>query len=489
MRKMMTGIFEVVFLFCISTAFPYNWSTNPGTGEPNTPYQISTAEQLISLGSNPSILDKSFILMNDIDLDPNLSSEYNFSKAVIASGNTIFTGDFNGNNKKILNLKITHYISGIDYCDLGLFGTVREPARIYDLELLAPIVKGTAIPGETDASRIGGLAGTCYFAEINNCSCHNVTIAGEEMVGGLIGTSSFSQITNCSVSGSVVGGVSVGGLIGKNRDDFISNCFVDAHIEGGYICGGLIGWNFYHASGLPWGMIIDCHTSGEIITGTEVGSPNGICFGGLVGSNDNIIMNCYSTMSVSGCYANGGLVGSNSNEIHNSYAIGDVISVAGNAYDGWIGTGGLVGVNEGNVFEIGMISNCYAKGNVTGVDYVGGLAGRNHGTISHSYSMGTVLGEQHAGGLTAVNEGTIAQSYWDLQTSGIAQSGGGIGLNSNLMKKSATFSDWDFITTWSIGEKQTYPYLRKYAASDINQDHFVNLLDMVILSEEWLTEK
>ncbi|MFB0524552.1 MAG: hypothetical protein ACETVZ_03365, partial [Phycisphaerae bacterium] len=36
-----------------------------GTGEPNAPYQIATAEQLTSIGSDPSLLDKHFILVND----------------------------------------------------------------------------------------------------------------------------------------------------------------------------------------------------------------------------------------------------------------------------------------------------------------------------------------------------------------------------------------------------------------------------------------
>ena len=45
-----------------------------GTGEPNDPYLIATAEQLISIGSDPSLLNKHYLMVNDIDLDPNLSS-------------------------------------------------------------------------------------------------------------------------------------------------------------------------------------------------------------------------------------------------------------------------------------------------------------------------------------------------------------------------------------------------------------------------------
>ena len=57
-----------------------------GTGEPNDPYQIATAEQLISIGSDPNLLDKHFVLINDIDLDPNLPGGQVFPRAVICTG-------------------------------------------------------------------------------------------------------------------------------------------------------------------------------------------------------------------------------------------------------------------------------------------------------------------------------------------------------------------------------------------------------------------
>ena len=39
-----------------------------GTGEPNDPYQIATAADLIALGETPEDYDKHFILTADIDL-------------------------------------------------------------------------------------------------------------------------------------------------------------------------------------------------------------------------------------------------------------------------------------------------------------------------------------------------------------------------------------------------------------------------------------
>jgi len=44
-----------------------------GTGEPNDPYQIATAADLIALGETPEDYDKHSILCADVDLDPNLT--------------------------------------------------------------------------------------------------------------------------------------------------------------------------------------------------------------------------------------------------------------------------------------------------------------------------------------------------------------------------------------------------------------------------------
>ena len=47
-----------------------------GTGEPNDPYQVATAEQLISIGLDYELLQKHYVLIEDIDMDPNLTDQY-----------------------------------------------------------------------------------------------------------------------------------------------------------------------------------------------------------------------------------------------------------------------------------------------------------------------------------------------------------------------------------------------------------------------------
>jgi hypothetical protein len=72
--------------------------------------------------------------------------------------------------------------------------------------------------------------------------------------------------------------------------------------------------------------------------------------------------------------------------------------------------GALVGENTG------IVSNCYAKGNVTGSSRVGGLAGRfwetdATSTIKNSYAEGTVTGADFVGGLTGWMRGSISKNY------------------------------------------------------------------------------
>jgi len=89
-----------------------------GSGDPNDPYQIATAEQLMAIGEDPNLLDRCYVLVDDIDLDPNLSGAREFDRAVIAPGESAFTGVFDGNDHTIYHLMVI----GDSY--LGLFGQV-----------------------------------------------------------------------------------------------------------------------------------------------------------------------------------------------------------------------------------------------------------------------------------------------------------------------------------------------------------------------------
>ena len=148
-------IIPLLIAFCL-VSMPAQAQYSGGTGEPNDPYQIATAEDLIALGESPGDYDKHFILTADIDLDPNLPGRKVFDGAVIASDTNdadfrefdgiSFTGAFDGNNHTISHLTI----EGDSY--LGLFGQLGHGAEISNLGLEAVDVNGSG-------GLIGGLVG------------------------------------------------------------------------------------------------------------------------------------------------------------------------------------------------------------------------------------------------------------------------------------------------------------------------------------------
>jgi hypothetical protein len=56
------------------------------------------------------------------------------------------------------------------------------------------------------------------------------------------------------------------------------------------------------------------------------------------------------------------------------------------------------------------------------------------------------------------------------------------------MKKESTFTNWDFVEIWNIGEEQTYAFLRVYRAGDIDHSDSVNWEDLAGMLNNWLEE-
>jgi uncharacterized membrane protein len=217
------------------------------------------------------------------------------------------------------------------------------------------------------------------------------------------------------------------------------------------------------------GSITNCYSEGGSVTALA-------CVytaGGLVGGSDNgIITNCYSTTSVSIPWR-------------------DDPNCGTPAPPFMLGVGSLVGNNYR-----GTVTNCYAGGDVSSNTWSdGGLVGSNwDGIVANCYSTVSVDGG-NTGGLVGSSSGSITNSYWDIETSGEPNMCGygncdnSYGKTTSEMHHQSTFTDWDFINTWNIGENQTYPYLRTVSPGDINKDRITNFLDIAILCEEWLIEE
>jgi hypothetical protein len=170
-----------------------------GTGEPNDPYRIATAEDLILLGESPEDYDKHFILTADIDLDPNLPGRKVFDRAMIApipagEGGTAFVGVFDGNGHTIAHL--TCAVTEASYASLfGHVGTHHEPGHVRNLTVAEPNI---VIDGER-ALRAGALAAELVEGTITCCYVEHGTVQGQDCVGGLVGDRN------------------VGGLVGSNQ--------------------------------------------------------------------------------------------------------------------------------------------------------------------------------------------------------------------------------------------------------------------------------
>ncbi|MCX5847207.1 MAG: filamentous hemagglutinin N-terminal domain-containing protein [Deltaproteobacteria bacterium] len=365
----------------------------------------------------------------------------------------------------------------------------------------------------TGNSYVGGLVGGNFSGAGISSSYSTGTVTGtgtyeggtDSYVGGLVGfNDTSSTITSSYSTGAVTGsGYYVGGLVGKNLGG-IDGSWNEGTVTGSsYYVGGLVGWNdgsidssystgtviglSDYVGGLAgdnWGTISDSYNTGAVI-----GNASSYYVGGLVGYNQGggTISNAYNTGSVDGYFYVGGLAGvCEGGVISNSYNTGNVTG-------DWI-VGGLVGqLSSGETS--GAINDSYNTGGVSAPDVVGGLVGANYATISNSYSTGNVSGNTWqigglvglndtsgsitnsystgmvsgsgslVGGLVGRNDGTISLSYWDTQTSnmsncvGTGSSSGCTGLTTAQMTTLASFSGWDFETTWGITQGTTYPYL------------------------------
>ena len=429
MREKITAFIILVLWASAALAGTYSG----GTGEPNDPYRIATAEDLNDIGNHQEDWDKHFRLVGDISLAAYSDTQFNMIGE--RPGNKPFSGVFDGSGHTISKFRLkTPEDTSVSY--IGLFRYVGSGGTVKNLRL------------ENAHIRIQG-----FRPDVGE-------IWGAWYVGCLVGQNG-GTCSNCRVTGSIVHGVDsfdaclayhsyIGGLVGCNSRGVISHCHTAISAEGIISVGGLVGEN-------RCGRISDSSATGSVI-GRE-------CVGGLVGSNSNslggridkcTISNSFSTCSVNAAYRWCDL-----------------------GYD----VGGLLGWNS-----LCMVSNCYAIGPVSGYENIGGLAGFNGGLVTNCYAAGNTNGQYEVGGLVGYGPGDVADSFWDIQATSQSSSKAGKRKTTSEMQRETTFTDagWDFVEVWNIGENQTYPFLRTHPAGDINHDDKVNFADVAILAEHWL---
>jgi rhodanese-related sulfurtransferase len=362
----------IAWIWETETGVDTNIKYGGGTGEPNDPYQIATAEDLMLLGESPEDYDKHFILTADIDLDPDLPGRKVFDKAVIAPDTDTdpntwsdpFTGVFDGKGHNISNLTI----EGGSH--LGLFGRLRFGGELTNLGVVDVKIASSD-------NCVGGLVGDNYDGHVSRCYSTGV-IRGDDSVGGLAGANARGNVTQCYSTTVATGHDRVGGLVGDNRGH-LTNCFGSGAVSGNHSVGGLVGCN--SRSSRSRGYIANSYSTGAVSGGSEVG--------GLVGrngSNPGVVTACYSTGPVSGGSGVGGLVGENAPP----YAAGAV-----------------------------TVACCYSTGMVSGKVNVGGLLGYNSGGTTASFwdmqTSGQTISSGGTGKTTAEMQtaSTFLDAGWD----------------------------------------------------------------------------
>jgi hypothetical protein len=439
-----------IVVLCAGTAANAKYSG--GTGDPNDPYKIATAQDMQQIGANSSDWNKHFILVNNVNLAR--CTQFNI---IGTSLENPFQGVFDGNDHKVLNFTWTS--TGRNY--IGLFGYVVGQVKNLAMENVN-VNSGTGY-------YVGGLVGS-NWGTITNCYSTG-SVTGDYYVGGLVGINS-DTITNCYATGSVSGEFYVSGLVGQNYGT-ITNCYSTGSVSGYSGVGGLVGdgggvvnsfWDI-QTSGRTTSAGGSGKTTAEMKTASTYFGWNGC--GEIIwtineGSDyPRLLWECKPGQPLPQQQVSDFLEGSGTqddpyrvstaeqlnliglftcewdkhfilvNNVNLAEYTGTQFNIIGTyetkftgIFDGndhkvwnftWTSTGessvGLFGCVGGQVKNLTMENVNVNVG--TGM-YVGGLVGINSGTITNCYSTGSVTGSRSVGGLVGYNysySGTITNCY------------------------------------------------------------------------------
>jgi filamentous hemagglutinin family protein len=454
-------------------------------------------------------------------------------------------------NSTVLNVTSSGTVAGEDYVG-GLVGI--SSGAISDSYSVAAVV------GKASSYSIGGLDGYAQFGSITDCySTGAVTGSGD--VGGLLGsnggtiTASFWDTSTSGQSLGVGSGSSAGAvgdatsallssatysnagwnigtslsantwvifdgqtrpllateysttitnshelqLMGLNATTLAANYIVAQNVDLSGITNPSEIWGTSTGSG---GGFVPIGNSGTYFSGTFNGQQHTInrlyidlpnsSFVGLFGVASNVLENVSLTnVQITGDSAVGGLVGAMGNANAGTQGTGSIsgISVTGTIVGGGNYVGGLAGFDHGTAVDLSytagsvsgsgfvgglegstlsQVSNSYSTASVNGGDVVGGLIGENYygGTLHNTYSSGSVTGTSETGGLVGRELGSVNNSFWDTTTSGITTSAAGIGsttsqleTQSYILANSPVSPTWDFTSIWTTNGDTTLPQL------------------------------
>lgn len=490
--KKLTFSFAVIFVFLFSLFLIKPVQAGPswpgaGSGTEGDPYLITNWTELNTVRD---FLDSNYKLTADLGTSTVDYVGIGDSWSSIGSSDTPFTGVFDGNGHRIVNLIVNSPSNNY----VGLFSVISMTAKIKALGLDNVNIDGKNFVG----GLVGDNRGYIY-------QCYTTgSVTGEQTVGGLVGgnsgagayvVNSYSTASASSIRndlpyyrvGGLVGGqdayirysyssgqVSLlvatssttqsGGLLGTSHDAVVDSSFWDMNTsgystsEGGSGAMGIttaqmassstftaVGWNFDDiwtiSNGYPhfqWEFDNPYVPVIEIRTCQELQNINNLLDGNYSISED---IDCYSSTHLGGLLYNSGSgftpLGTSSTPFSgilngNGHKISYIFI---NRPDSdYVGLFGAVGTSS-IIKNIGVVNV-----EITGANAVGGLVGQNNNaTISSTHSSGVVTGSGRTGGLVGLNNGDIFNSYSSATTTSDLISGGLVGENNNNISNSFSF--------------------------------------------------
>ncbi|MCL2480446.1 MAG: hypothetical protein FWF38_01900 [Spirochaetaceae bacterium] len=432
------------------TSAPTASVITPGNGTMGDPFKVYNIETLQKVGSNTDGWTLSAYYKQIADIDLNSISNWD----PIGTSGTPFTGNYDGNNKTISNLKI----NSPGYDDQGLFGFTDVSAVLKNIVLNninitgkdniggvvgrnSGKVQNSSVSGTVKGNNeIGGIAGVNRLGDSIIEDCYfisgTITSTGDWDAGGIAGSNSGGLIQRCHVTGNVNAVDGAGGVTGvQNRGAVMRECsFTDGTVtvnSGSGTAGGLVAWNGSGAtSDYTPGIIENCYASGNVsgnivggIAGRNQnngsiiensyyagGTLEGNTVGGIAGRNrmNGLIRNCYSITGILDGGVVGGIVGSNYYYTEGSESGGGIVENCYSTINITGGTvGGVVGINSAST-----VQNCYSTINITG-GTVGGVVGINFddGIVQNCYSTGDINGSYgNVGGVAGNNSASTVQN-------------------------------------------------------------------------------
>jgi len=172
---------------------------------------------------------------------------------------------------------------------------------------------------------------------------------------------------------------------------------------------------------------------------------------GLAAFNGGVVRYVMVQGNLEGNQSNiGGIVGVNGGLVRHAIAH---VTMVGNT-----NVGGIAGLNRPGA----QIRNSYSSGNIiNGMNFLGGLVGKNEGTLSNSYTTGYVNSGSafYFGEIAGDNTGTISRCFFNLLAYPNPPARDGQGLTNAQMRDPASFESWDFESVWGLQQGITYPFL------------------------------